>query len=469
MIYPAVSKACRRSLGNLFLAPRMMMFTTSGGAWKSTRVAFRTIKNNSPTTTRGEGRGRRSFSTALPHQTEPSAFASLHKGGVGSSGVVEEADKAIAYWLLGMSGLVAAMVTIGGVTRLTRSGLSMTDWSITGRMPPTTQERWEEEFEIYKQFPEYQQRKSMTLDEFKFIFWWEYGHRMMGRFLGVAFTGPLVYFAARGKIPRWLAPRLGGLFALGGMQGLIGWWMVKSGLDVDTSSARGDMTQEIRVSPYRLATHLSMAFTTYTALLWTAMDILNPARVAQTRAAQINNPQILKHAAFLRRFALGNTALIATTVLSGAYVAGNDAGRAYNSFPKMGDEWIPSEILALSPVWKNFTENTATVQFDHRVLAMSSLASIATMYGQARYNLNGTFWKAAPPYVRLIFNKIAVMSAAQVGLGISTLLLYVPVPLAAVHQAGSLVLLTFSLATAHSLKFAKYAPHLTKVAGKVVS
>ena len=368
-----------------------------------------------------------------------------------------------------MSGLVAAMVSVGGITRLTRSGLSMTDWSITGRLPPTTQERWEEEFEIYKQFPEYQQRKSMTLDEFKFIFWWEYGHRMMGRFLGIAFTGPMIYFVARKKIPRWLAPRLAGLFTLGGMQGLIGWWMVKSGLDIETSSARGDKTQEIRVSPYRLATHLSMAFTTYTALLWTAMDILNPARVAQATAAQINNPQILKHAVFLRRFAIGNTALIATTVLSGAYVAGNDAGRAYNSFPKMGDEWVPSEILALRPIWKNFTENTATVQFDHRILALTSLASTATMYGQARYNLNGMFWKAVPSYVRLIFNKIAVMSAAQVGLGISTLLLYVPIPLAAVHQAGSLLLLTFSLGTAHSLKFAKYAPHLTKVVSKVVS
>ena len=412
---------------------------------------------------------KRFFSTALPHQAETSTFAGLRHNGVNHSGVVEEAEKSIAYWLLGMSGLVAAMVSVGGITRLTRSGLSMTDWSITGRLPPTTQERWEEEFEIYKQFPEYQQRKSMTLDEFKFIFWWEYGHRMMGRFLGVAFTGPMIYFVARKKIPRWLAPRLAGLFTLGGMQGLIGWWMVKSGLDIETSSARGDKTQEIRVSPYRLATHLSMAFTTYTALLWTAMDILNPARVAQATAAQINNPQILKHALFLRSFALGNTALIATTVLSGAYVAGNDAGRAYNSFPKMGDEWVPSEILALRPIWKNFTENTATVQFDHRILALTSLASTATMYGQARYNLNGMFWKAVPSYVRLIFNKIAVMSAAQVGLGISTLLLYVPIPLAAVHQAGSLLLLTFSLGTAHSLKFAKYAPHLTKVVSKVVS
>merc|ERR1711871_539855 len=154
----------------------------------------------------------------------------------GLSSGLQDVDRAVGYWLLGMSGLVAAMVSVGGITRLTRSGLSMTDWSVTGRLPPTTKEEWEREFEVYKQFPEWQQRKSMTLDEFKFIFFWEYGHRMMGRFLGLAFVGPMVYFASKGRIPAWLRPRLAGLFALGGTQGLIGWWMVKSGLDVETSS-----------------------------------------------------------------------------------------------------------------------------------------------------------------------------------------------------------------------------------------
>ena len=135
----------------------------------------------------------------------------------------------------------------------------------------------------------------MTLDEFKFIFFWEYGHRMMGRFLGLAFVGPMVYFASKGRIPAWLRPRLAGLFALGGTQGLIGWWMVKSGLDVETSSARGDMRQEIRVSPYRLATHLSMAFTTYSCLLWTALDILRPDSTALSVAKSMT-PQAMKHA-----------------------------------------------------------------------------------------------------------------------------------------------------------------------------
>jgi cytochrome c oxidase assembly protein subunit 15 len=174
---------------------------------------------------------------------------------------------AIAYWLLGMSGLVATMVTIGGVTRLTRSGLSMTDWTLSGGLPPTTTALWEVEFDRYKQFPEWQQRQSMTLDEFKFIYAWEYGHRMMGRFLGIAFTIPLIVFSARGMVPRSLYPRLGLLFGLGGTQGLIGWWMVRSGLK--EQSIHPSQTREIRVSPYRLATHLSMAFTTYTVLLWT--------------------------------------------------------------------------------------------------------------------------------------------------------------------------------------------------------
>ena len=160
-------------------------------------------------------------------------------------------DRAVGYWLLGCSGLVASMVTIGGLTRLTKSGLSMAYWKPTRVMPPVTYEEWAAEFEMYKRFPEWQQRQSMTLDEFKFIFYWEYGHRMLGRTVGVAFGAPLAYFLARGRIPAHLRGRMAGLFALGGSQGVIGWWMVKSGLEVDPKQRK-----EIRVSPYRLATHL---------------------------------------------------------------------------------------------------------------------------------------------------------------------------------------------------------------------
>lgn len=373
-----------------------------------------------------------------------------------SSGVTAT-PKAVGYWLMGMSGLVAGMVTVGGITRLTRSGLSMTDWKLQGTLPPMTYEEWMIEFDRYKQFPEWQQRKNMTLDDFKFIFFWEYGHRMMGRMLGFAFAGPLVYFGARGMIPRHLYPRMGLLFGLGGTQGLIGWWMVKSGLTNDVLQSN----KEIRVSPYRLATHLSMAFTTYGCLLWTSLEILRPTSatvqsvVTKSGVAGIT-PKLLSHVKQIRGLSLANLALVATTALSGAYVAGNDAGRAYNTFPMMGDEWIPEGMWTLEPAWRNIVENTATVQFDHRVLAMSTLTSITAMFVTAKRAAGGVVWKQIlPRYSQVMMHSAVGMAAVQVGLGISTLLLYVPTHLAATHQFGSLVLLTFSTAALHSLKFAK--------------
>jgi cytochrome c oxidase assembly protein subunit 15 len=369
----------------------------------------------------------------------------------------EATPKQIGYWLLGMSGLVAGMVTVGGITRLTRSGLSMTDWKLQGTLPPMNYDEWMIEFDRYKQFPEWQQRKNMTLDEFKFIFFWEYGHRMMGRMLGVAFTGPLIYFAARGMIPRHLYPRMALLFGLGGSQGLIGWWMVKSGLGKDVLEGN----KEIRVSPYRLATHLSMAFTTYGTLLWTALEILKPTPqtlegVMTKGGAAGLSPTLLKAVKKVRGMSAVNLGLVAATALSGAYVAGNDAGRAYNTFPKMGDEWIPEGMYTLEPVWRNFVENTAAVQFDHRVLALTTLGSITSMFVTAKSAASGVVWKQIlPRYTQLAMHSAAGMVLVQVGLGISTLLLYVPTHLAATHQFGSLVLLTFSTATLHSLKFVK--------------
>eukprot|EP01035_Chromulina_nebulosa_P016867 gene16867-22354_t len=227
----------------------------------------------------------------------------------------------------------------------------MTDWKLQGSRPPFTKDEWEKEFERYKTFPEWQQRKSMTLDEFKFIYFWEYSHRMFGRFIGVAFTVPLIYFYSRNMIPKHLYSRFGLLFGLGATQGVVGWWMVKSGLDVDPNQKK-----EIRVSPYRLATHLAMAFTTYTTLLWTGFDVLKLS--SQT----FNYPNYaLKHGLLMKRLAIGNGLLVGTTILSGAFVAGNDAGNAYNTFPKMGDNYIPDEIFEtnIKPIWRNLFENTA--------------------------------------------------------------------------------------------------------------
>lgn len=339
-------------------------------------------------------------------------------------------DRAVGYWLLGCGGLVAGMVSVGGMTRLTKSGLSMTDWKVHGSLPPMTEKAWEEEFERYKQFPEWQQRKSMTMGEFQTIYAWEYGHRMFGRVVGAAFVLPLAYFGARGRL-KPVAP-YATLLGLGATQGLVGWWMVKSGLEADPETKK-----EIRVSPYRLATHLGLAFTTYSLLVWTGLDVLYKS------APAISPPP----PRLLRPLAATSCGLVFATAMSGAFVAGNDAGRAYNTFPKMDGQWIPDGIATLQPLYRNLAENTATVQFDHRLLATASTTAVVSLLATA-----APVWSTLPPTFRQAAKLMGLALAAQVSLGISTLLLYVPTNLAAAHQLGSLLLLTTTIKAAHALR-----------------
>eukprot|EP00613_Pedinella_sp_CCMP2098_P001609 CAMPEP_0171631544 /NCGR_PEP_ID=MMETSP0990-20121206/23734_1 /TAXON_ID=483369 /ORGANISM="non described non described, Strain CCMP2098" /LENGTH=435 /DNA_ID=CAMNT_0012201217 /DNA_START=89 /DNA_END=1396 /DNA_ORIENTATION=- len=402
-------------------------------------------------------------------------------------------DKTVGYWLLGCGGMVAGMVAVGGLTRLTKSGLSMTEWNLTGRKPPWTHEDWVLEFDRYKTFPEWQQRQSMTLDEFKTIFWWEYGHRQLGRTVGVAFGVPLAYFLFKGRIPAHLKGRMAALFALGGTQGLVGAWMVQSGLDMDPTQRR-----EIRVSPYRLATHLGLAFTTYTLLLWTALDVLQPKQRALAALSSVP-PSLMPRLAALRGGSVLTAGLVFTTAMSGAFVAGNDAGRAFNTFPTMDGDWVPPGALELEPLWRNAFENTAAVQFDHRVLALASTSSVAATLALAFQPLKSAVAKAAtaaaagagakgaqaiqmlpsassPSSAAAIWRHLPVvtrgalagmggMVVVQVCLGVSTLLLYVPVELAAAHQLGSLVLLSFSTLAAHSLRGVAFSTVPVAVAG----
>jgi cytochrome c oxidase assembly protein subunit 15 len=322
-------------------------------------------------------------------------------------------------------------------------------------MPPTSQREWEIEFDRYKQFPEWQQRKSMTLSDFKYIYFWEWGHRMMGRFLGITFAAPAAYFAVRGRIPRHLVPRLTLLFSMGGAQGLVGWWMVKSGLDNIDPATR----KEIRVSPYRLATHLSMAFATYTLLVWTGLSQFTRRQQSHLKCFEslsAARPEARAFAQSLLRGAGVSGALVAVTVVSGAYVAGNDAGRAYNTWPKMGDDWIAPEALAmpLRPLYRNFVEDTALVQLDHRVLATATFAWVWAQYARA---VRSAHWSSLPALSRGALHASAAVATAQVGLGISALLLYVPIPIAAAHQFGSLTLLTMLTTLGHSLRFSRPA------------
>ncbi|KAH9312617.1 hypothetical protein KI387_027652, partial [Taxus chinensis] len=273
---------------------------------------------------------------------------------VGASCLVtnrSEGQMKVAAWLFGCAVWVFSMVILGGMTRLTRSGLSMTDWKFTGNLPPLTEEEWQLEFEKYKQSPEYKRvNKGMGLEDFKFIYWMEYAHRMWGRGLGIVFAGPFAYFVWKGYITRQFRLRLSAIFAMGASQGLIGWWMVKSGLQEPESEYA-----EPRVSPYRLATHLTSAFVIYCGLLWMALSVAMPEPPTDCATW-------VKGATKVRHLALPVSAVVALTAISGAFVAGNDAGHAFNTFPKMGDKWIPDGLFELEPTIRNFFENSATVQ-----------------------------------------------------------------------------------------------------------
>ncbi|KAK2378215.1 Cytochrome c oxidase assembly protein cox15 [Trifolium repens] len=344
------------------------------------------------------------------------------------------AQKVVGIWLFGSAAWVFSMVILGGLTRLTRSGLSMTDWKFTGEFPPLTDEAWLQEFEKYQQSPEYKRvNKGMKIEEFKFIYWMEYGHRMWGRALGIMFALPYSYFLHKGYITLRLGLRVSALFGLGAGQGLIGWWMVKSGLEEPATEY-----SQPRVSPYRLAAHLTSAFAIYCGLFWTALSVVMPEPPAESLTW-------VRGAAKVKRLALPVSLLVGLTAVSGAFVAGNDAGHAFNTFPKMGDRWIPEDILEMKPLIRNFFENTSTVQLNHRILATATLISVSALWLSTR-KLD------IHPAVRSVIGGVFGMASLQVTLGISTLLSYVPVSLGTAHQAGALTLLTFMLLLNHTVR-----------------
>ena len=377
---------------------------------------------------------------SVPFWRRLSQSASLRLKETLSGSMTPTTSKPVALWLFGCSGLVFGMVILGGVTRLTRSGLSMTDWKFVGSRPPMSQQEWDEEFERYKQFPEFKRVNfEITLSEFKFIYMMEWSHRMFGRFIGVAFGLPFMFFAARRQIPSHLYGRLAGLFAMGGTQGFIGWWMVRSGLE-EAESEHDRRYKEPRVSPYRLAVHLISAFAIYSLLLSTAIRAY-PGGVnalLKTRPSSIHAPSIVKRGAY------GLASLVGITAFSGAFVAGNGAGLVYNEWPLMGGRYVPSDAIDpnLVPFYRNFFEHTSLVQFEHRNLAYLTWTSSALFWLMCRrYGAFGMLSPAIQKASGLVFG----MASVQVALGISTLLYYVPTSLAATHQGGSLALLSTAM------------------------
>ena len=340
------------------------------------------------------------------------------------------ASRPVALWLFACCCLVFAMIVVGGVTRLTHSGLSITEWQpIVGTLPPLTDDAWQEAFAKYQATPEYRKvNAGMALVEFKGIFWWEYFHRLLGRLIGLAFFVPLVWFVARRRVPPGYAWKLAGIFVLGGLQGAMGWFLVQSGLVDDP-----------RVSQVRLTAHLGLALVIFAAMAWVGMSLAWPQRAEWAERATPAQ-------ASARRMAMAFVLLVFAMMLTGGFVAGIRAGFAYNTFPLMNGHLVPPEIMMLAPWWKNFFWNMATVQFDHRLLAWVIAFAVPALWLKLRAT------DGLPGRARAGSHLLLALVAMQIALGIATLLLVVPLHLAAAHQAGAVLVFAAALNVAHALR-----------------
>jgi heme a synthase len=329
------------------------------------------------------------------------------------------------------------MVLVGGATRLTESGLSITQWRpVMGVVPPLTAAQWQAEFQRYQEIPQYRAlNNGMSLDAFKSIFWWEWTHRLLGRLIGVAFLVPFLFFLWRGWIGPGLRGRLGLIFGLGALQGAVGWWMVASGL-----------ADRVEVSQYRLATHLILACVIYVAMIWTAAQL-----GSNKKPALADRPGEGTAAARLRVSAVGLLVLVLGQIYLGALVAGLRAGYIYNTWPSIDGGLVPhaARLFSASPLWRNFFENTLTVQFDHRMLAYTIwICAVLHATDAAR---NGA--KSPALAGALVLAGAVTLQAA---LGIWTLLEVAPLSLSLAHQAMAMLVLT--AATLHAARMAASAP-----------
>jgi cytochrome c oxidase assembly protein subunit 15 len=333
--------------------------------------------------------------------------------------------RATATWLVVCCALVVLMVMLGGITRLTHSGLSIVEWQpVAGVLPPMNDAQWEELFAKYRATPEYEQRThDMTVEGFRKIFWWEYIHRLMGRVIGVVFLVPFVYFLARGKLDDGVPAKLAGIFVLGGLQGALGWFMVQSGL-----------VDEPRVNSLRLAAHLGLAFVIYGAMLWVALDLVKRERFSNTDV--------------VRGQAGAMVALVFLQILAGALVAGIHGGLAYNTWPLMDGHFIPPDIASVQPWWANFAYNMATVQFTHRILAVAVALMAIGLWLEVRRDLPN-------PRARFWSHVLVLAVVLQFALGVLTLLAKVPVNLGVLHQLGALAVFTIAILLRHALREVK--------------
>ena len=329
----------------------------------------------------------------------------------------------INIWLFICCIMIFTMIIIGGLTRLTESGLSIVEWRLYGYLPPLNDADWIELFNKYKKFPEFKLlNKNININDFKFIFWMEYIHRIWGRLIFLVFFIPLIFFLKKKIIPNHLKNHFFIILLLIIIQGIIGWYMVKSGL-----------VNEPNVSHYRLSIHLVMAFIIYGYILYLALTINNKKKTINKKS-------------FLQSLNIFLIFLILITVFSGGMVAGLDAGLVYNTFPLMGDTFIPNDLLQLDPKFKNFFENPSTVQFDHRFLGITTFSTILIMWIY-------THTKKMKSDIKKKINLLLFIAFSQIGLGIATLLSFVSIPIAIMHQSGAVILYSMSIWILKSLPF----------------
>jgi cytochrome c oxidase assembly protein subunit 15 len=324
-------------------------------------------------------------------------------------------DRVVIIWLLAVCLTIFAMVVVGGITRLTESGLSMVEWQpIMGAVPPANSEEWQSAFEKYQQYPQYQKvNRHISLEDFKSIFYWEYGHRLLGRLIGIIFFLPFLLFYLQGRFDGPMKVKMAFAFFVGGMQGLMGWYMVKSGL-VDMP----------RVSHLRLAAHLALALFLLGYLFWVVLEIYNKHSLL---------PRSGGKSAPLSNLAWCLLALVAVQIIYGAFTAGLRAGYGYNTFPLMNDQWIADAVGNLTPWWQNLLDSSATVQFRHRYLGIALLLAVCFLWLYAR-TCNLVRSQRAGVHVLLL------VTFLQFTLGVATLLYVVPISLASLHQAGACLL-----------------------------
>lgn len=349
------------------------------------------------------------------------------------------ARRAIRAWLAVLFVLVLAMIVVGGATRLTGSGLSITEWKpVTGAIPPMNAADWQSEFDLYRQIPQYQElNRGMSLSEFQYIYWWEWGHRLLGRVVGLVWALGFVFFWATSRIPTGWTPRLLSLGALGGLQGAIGWWMVSSGLNEGM----------LRVASYRLATHLGIAFLILGLITWYVLQ-LSRSEAELMRARRAGEAKLF-------RMTTGLMHLTFVQILLGALVAGIDAGRTYTGWPTMGGEWIPAAIWDGTLGWRNFFENPALVQFIHRMTGYLLAIFAVVVWLRAR--------RSPHPVTRGAFSVMIVAMAAQIGLGILNVIHASPLHLALTHQFGAVVLFAMILRARHHARY----PFETSIRGAI--